>query len=219
MIRHLVIFIGPFRQLSDVSFVNMENSRDANVLVLLNDSLRVTWNPDTLFSSADPTTLRVDLHLSRFELNDSFMNMNRSVRVATLISNETNDGETTIEFPSILPYSHGVVAISIEVVLSGIINGSNNINGAVHKAKLWSRLFFSSNNRSEYFNHCQNWVLSQDMNIGELILSNVVACPRTIQQARTINSGVREDVPFVSAFRNFFHDGNTCFRQTNVSSG
>ena len=216
-----IVFSGPVKEVSDVSFVNMVDNQGSNVLVAPGNTLQVTWNPTALFRSADPRTLQVDIHLSRFELSNSLTSTPRSSRVTTLLSDEANDGMATIQFPTILSENFEVTAISIEIVVTRILDGGLNLEGAVQVAKLWSRIFFNDAGRSQFSANCQTWIARQPAGINDIIRDRVVPCPPTLLQARVINSGLTDDVTVTESInRMFFNRGtDTCFRQADPITG
>ena len=208
---------GPLEEVSDVAIGTGSEIQPNSLLVLPGNIVMVTWNTLSLFPM-NSSSFTVDVVLLRFELSGILVNANRTVPLATLSSNEANNGSTFVTIP---PTSLGgdVYAVSIAIMVSGVPQGSINLGGVVGRVKSWSRLFFYSQGTSSLLNLCQGWIDQQEPDIGETILNDVVPCPRTARQARALNSGLKEDRGISQSLsRNIFQPGvDSCFRQASFS--
>ena len=178
----------------------------------------------------DPASFRVNIAISEMDLRTGVWRP-----AARLATDEVNDGQAAVIIPEIFSQStlDEVRPMAMEVSIASTPNVGETsppggmpteapptgISGAlqnmVGEVKRWSSVTFYSDT-DRLLTPCQRWCNDQPEGIGREILDRLPPCPRTVEQARSPNSGFREDsgiARFLS--QNFFHRGaDTCFRQT-----
>lgn len=202
--------------------------------------LTVSWNPDSLVPMTDPDSFRVDITISRMDLDTGVWS-----RAETVAHSLPNNGRAFINnIPAIVSGNMGnniigdigsndeLFPVAVEVVVATAprvgdtplttderkrrqVGEENLLSRVVGAVRRWSTMIFYSASNA-LLQPCQSWCDDQPDNIGEELLSRLPPCPPRVEQARAQNSGFKEDsgvARFLS--RNFFHRGaDTCFRQT-----
>lgn len=213
---------------------SLEVGHDRENLLLIGDSVvRVDWIPMSLVPMTNPLSYRVDLILTRYNLESREWE-----DLYTLETDITNDGSHQTTIPSIFvdnSPNEDVYPVAIQVTVSrqenmfesrrkrqsdGDGDGESSLVESLRGlAKQWTSVLYYS--ISDFLRgRCTAWCDSQPDNIGEEILNSLPPCPPRVRQARSPNSGLVEDTGLSRILSNgFFHSGtNTCFRLSRYVS-
>ena len=162
-----------------------------DLLIQAQDTITLTWIPTSLSESTgtvNTANLRINIKL--------YVITNNSVdQVNELASNIDNNGSYTVSIPTV---SHPSVQNVYSAIISIEAIGNDQQNPILYDSaegtvKQWTDMIWITNDASKFYSKCKAWSISEPATVGEALLSVVrseVPCPPTIDQARTVNSGL-----------------------------
>ena len=185
----------------------------------------------------NPASYRVEIGLYRLNLNTG-----EGVELSSLASNVENSGRRDVTIPTIFDNLSGAriqtdaypVVIRVTVASTAPEFLSKRQTDATLLRKLirfglrvniWTGVaYYIATTLSERY--CNEWSRRQPLDIGNTTRDRLPPCPCTEAQARSPNSGFREErlssyiyiTIFDGLWRTFFHPGTaSCFRQTTFT--
>ena len=202
----------------------------------------VYWSPQSIFPLLDQHNYTIDIILREFDMDSKEWKI-----LATLGSDLPNSGEARVIIPELPVVENYEDALNPAVVEVGVSSASmtdtkhslfSNILSRIGRyglrimrqapMRITKKLIRQAAQRVA----CETWSLTQTDNVGKQINDRLPPCPCTAEQARTPNSGFKEErlssiVKVVGrvqdfcgttivddAFRHYFHPGAaSCFRQ------
>ena len=193
------------------------------------DAITVTWDPLSILPIMDASLYTVDIALYRLYTNPDGVPGGEYRPFLNILRDAPNNGIAVFPVPSNDELVPEVYPVSVRISVGSrtdfetseepsIIDGvgrSSTLSGLV--AQWTSTLYYSVSMRLEA--RCVRWCARQETGIGERIRNRLPACPPRVDQARTQNSGLKEDSGFWTVRTNrFFHpEADTCFRQRNIA--
>ena len=161
-----------------------------DLLIQAQDTITLTWIPTSLSESTgtvNTSALWINIKLHIF--TDGSID-----QVNELASNISNNGSYTVSIPTV---SHPLAQIVYPAIISieAIGNDQQNLtlyDNADGIVKQWTDMIWITND-NEFYDECKAWSINEPATVGEALLSVVrseVPCPPTIDQARTVNSGL-----------------------------
>jgi len=173
------------------------------------ESVSLTWLPDAVFPLEDPGNYMVDVWL--YTLSRSTW-----TKTACLASAYPNSGRATVTIPRMeRPASGRFSAIAIQVALNTNQTEPELFQNLTTTAGLWTVVAYATD-AAPTRKECSAWAENSDRRMTEqnTINSRSPPCPCMLQQARTPNSGVTEQI-LGDAVKNFYNPGAaTCFYQS-----
>ena len=187
-----------------------------DLLIQAQDTITLTWIPTSLSESTgtvNTTALQINIKLYIFT--------NNSVdQVHELASNIDNNGSYTVSIPTV---SHSSAQTVYPAIISIEAVGNNHQNPILYDStegtvKQWTDMIWISN-IDKFFAECKAWSANEHPTVGEALLSVVrseVPCPPTIDQARTINSGLIQNTN--TRLVRFLHpNADKCYHQQTTT--
>ena len=161
-----------------------------DLLIHAQDTITLTWIPTSLSESTgtvNTANLRINIKLHIFTDNSID-------EVNELASNIDNNGSYTVSIPTV---SHPSAQIVYPAIISIEAMGNDQQNPILYDStegtvKQWTDMIWITND-TEFYDECKAWSANEPATVGEALLSVVrseVPCPPTIDQARTVNSGL-----------------------------
>ena len=181
-----------------------------DLLIRAQDTITLTWIPTSLSESTgtiNTTALYINIILYIF--TDGFIN-----QVNELASNISNNGSCNVSIPTVSHPSAQTVYPAI-ISIEAIGSDYDNAEGTV---KQWTDMIWITND-NEFYDECKTWSAHEHVTVGEALLSVVrseVPCPPTIDQARTINSGLIQNTN--TRLVMFLHpNADKCYHQRTIA--
>ncbi|XP_019851539.1 PREDICTED: uncharacterized protein LOC109581663 [Amphimedon queenslandica] len=202
-------------------FQSIENGYKVNIisndlLIQAQDTITLKWIPTSLSESTgtvNTANLRINIKL--------YVITNNSVdQVNELATNIDNNGSYTVSIPTVSHSSAQSVypaIISIEAI--GSQQNPATYDYAEGIVKQWTDMIWITNDASKFYSKCKEWSISEPATVGEALLSVVrseVPCPPTIDQARTVNSGLIQNTN--TRQMRFLHpNADKCYHQRTIA--
>lgn len=192
-----------------------------DLLIHAEETITLTWIATSLtdnIGTIDTSALLIDIKLHIFT-NDSIE------EVVTLVNNTNNTGSATVTIPTV---THSSSLAVYTAIISIEAKGNNPqyptpFDKAQGTVMQWTDMIWivptTAQKYTNFWSACKEWSVSEPSSIGQELLSKVRSefpCPPTIDQARTINSGLIQDVNTKQI--QFFHpNADKCFRQRTIT--
>uniref|UniRef100_A0A1X7TZR4 EGF-like domain-containing protein n=2 Tax=Amphimedon queenslandica TaxID=400682 RepID=A0A1X7TZR4_AMPQE len=183
-----------------------------DLLIHAQDTITLTWIP-TSFSESTGTVNTANLCIN---IKLHIFTNNSVHQVNELASNISNNGSCTVSIPTV---SHSSAQIVYPAIISIEAIGNNHQNPILYDnaegtVKQWTDMIWISN-IDKFVAECKTWSTIEHPTVGEALLSVVrseVPCPPTIDQARTINSGLIQNTN--NKLVRFLHpNADKCYHQ------
>ena len=193
----------------------------SSLIIRTGDSITVMWSNQSVIPGIDPASYTVDITLH------CLTDPERGVwsEAASLASRVPNTGRAQVTVPNLRNFGISNVSIAVlQVGLGGPVDSGSGVpptgqvtlpHRLIHlaqiglRAGIWSAVGFASP-LYELRPLCEQWFNPQPSGIGEVLTSQVLPCPPTIDQARRDNRFTMED-PILSFV--FYPNTSACFRQ------
>ena len=187
----------------------------------------------------NPASYRVEIGLYRLNLNTG-----EGVELSSLASNVENSGRRDVTIPSIFDNVSGgrmqtdaypvVIQVTVASTAPEFLSKRQTDATLLQeltreglRVNIWTGVAYYINLRTLSERYCNEWSQRQPLDIGNTTRDRLPPCPCTEAQARSPNSGFREErlssyiyniTIFDGLWRTFFHPGTaSCFRQTTFT--
>ena len=184
------------------------------------EQLNITWDPQSLLPTIDPSLYTVDITLYRFQLDaDNQVQFSYFLHV---MRDHTNNGTALFTAPESNESGGNIYPVVIRVSVGTPTSASNSETSSMISrfgrsgdsvAQWTSTMYYLDSLRFQTM--CTDW--SRNQEIGEAVRNRLPPCPPRIDQARAPNSGLSEDSGYwIEKSNRFFHPmAATCFRQNS----
>ena len=189
------------------------------------ERLNITWNPQSLLPTMDPSLYTVDITLYRFRLDSE--NQVQFSYFLHVMRDHANSGTALFTAPESNESGGDIHPIAIRVSVGRASSSSPDASSVIGRlgrsiegdtlgvvAQWTSTLYYLDSPR--FSRLCNEWSMNQGRGVGEAVRNRLPPCPPRLDQAQAPNSGLSEDSGYwILKSNRFFHPGAaTCFRQS-----